>query len=65
MQIEESYYTIVKIEDEHDCDHGPCSIYSIKDSIGTGGETVEIGLYLNTPDGVPRMSILINERPTT
>ena len=62
MHIEESYYTIVKTEDSHDCDHGPCTLYSIKDRCAAEGETVEVGLYLDTPDGVPRISILKGER---
>ena len=44
------YYQILKITDSHDCDYGPCKIYTI--SNGTD-EPVEIGLYLDVPTNNP------------
>lgn len=61
MHIEESYYTIVKTEDTEDCFYGPCTLYYFRDGCAAKGKAVEIGLYLDTPDGVPRISILKGE----
>ena len=44
------YYQILKITDSHDCDYGPCKIYTI--SNGTD-EPDEIGLYLDVPTNNP------------
>lgn len=65
--VRPGYYTATKIEERHDCDFGPCKIFTV--SNGTD-RPLEVGIYLEVPtdnpsgllekplDGSPRLSIL-------
>ena len=41
MELEESYYTVVKTVEGRDCDHGFCKLYAFEH----GDDIFQIGIY--------------------